>query len=115
MNRIIDSTRTHVRIFNYKGTEILTRPYHMEGRAGETGNEQGGDINCFMLNNSLCDWALKTTPDSMFFYEVPLIPLGTKLCNKKDGTGLNLKDANGKNNYFGDATNGNCLSQIKLK
>lgn len=105
-----------VRIFDYNGSEILTRPYHITGRGGDTGNEQSGDVDCFMLNNALCDWAVRTAPDSMFFYQVPLIPLGTKLCNKKNGTGLNsLKDANGNYKYFGDAANGNCLSQIKLK
>jgi len=36
--------------------------------------------------------------------------------NYEKTNGLNsLKDANGNNNYFGDAANGNCLSQIKLK
>jgi hypothetical protein len=105
-----------VRIFDYNGIEIIRRPYPITGRGGDTGNEQSGDVNCFMLNNALCDWAVKTTPDSMFFYEVPLIPLGTSLCTKPNGTGLNsLKDANGNYKYFGDAANGNCLSQIKLK
>lgn len=115
LNLTITAARTAVRIFNHRGSEILIRPYTITGRGGETGNEQSGDVNCFMLNNSLCDWVVKTTPDSMFFYEVPLIPLGTKLCDKKDGTGLNLKDVNGNNNYFGDAANGNCLSLIKLR
>jgi hypothetical protein len=104
-----------VRIFDYNGTEIIRRPYPITGRGGDAGNEQSGDVNCFMLNNFLCYWSVKTTPDSMFFYQVPVIPLGTKLCNKKDGTGLNLKNANGDNNYFGDAANGDCLSQIRLK
>ncbi len=104
-----------VRIFSHNGSEILTRPYSITGRGGDKGNEQSGDISCFMVNNALCDWAVTTTPDSVFFYEVPPIPLGTLLCTKKDGTGLNQKDANSNNNYFGDAANGNCLSQIKLK
>jgi hypothetical protein len=94
----------------------LTRPYTITGRGGDTGNEQSGDVNCFMLNNALCDWAVRTTPDSMFFYQVPLIQLGTTLCTQQNGTGLNsLKDANGNYKYFGNAANGNCLSQIKLK
>lgn len=40
-----------------------------------------------MYQAELCDWAIRTTPDSMFFYQVPLIPLGTKLCNKKKRNG----------------------------
>jgi len=111
----ITANKTAVRIFNHQGVE-LQKPQHITGRGGDTGNEQSGDVNCFMLNNALCDWAVKITPDSVFFYEVPLIPLGTTLCTSKDGTGLNSKkDANGNYIYFGDATNGNCLSQIKLK
>lgn len=116
LNLNITAARTSVRIFDYMGIEILRRSYPITGRGGDTGNEQSGDVNCFMLNNFLCDWAVKTTPDSMFFYQVPIIPLGTKLCNNKVGTGLNaLKDANGNYKYFGDAANGNCLSQIQLK
>ena len=115
MNLTITRDRTAVRIFDIRNAEILTRPYPITGRAGELGNEQSGDVSCFMLNNALCDWSVRITPDSMFFYQVPLIPLGTKLCHSRDGTGLNTKDASGKNNYFGDATNGMCIGQVNLK
>lgn len=105
-----------VRIFDFRGNEITGRPYSITGRGGDRGNEQSGDVDCFMVNNSLCDWAVTSTPDSMFFYQVPLIPLGVKLCTSKTGTGLNSeKDANGHYIYFGDAVNGNCLSLVKLK
>lgn len=115
VNQKIEEGRP-VHIFDHTGAEIKDRPFTITGRLGDIGNEQSGNVDCFMLNNALCDWAVKTTPDSMFFYEVPLIPLGTKLCTSKDGTGLNgKKDANGNHIYFGDAVNGDCLSQIKLK
>ena len=104
-----------VHIFDYTGAEIMDRPFTITGRAGDTGNEQSGDVKCFMLNNALCDWAVRSTANTMMFYQVPLIPLGTRLCTSNAGTGLNTKDASGNNNYFGNAINGNCLSQIKLK
>lgn len=115
LNLNITAARTAVRIFDYNGNEITARPYNITGRGGDKGNEQSGDVNCYMVNNALCEWAVTTTIDSVFFYQVPLIPLGTKLCNSKEGTGLNRKDANGNNNYFGDAVNGNCLHWIRLK
>lgn len=105
-----------VHIYNYNRIEITQRPYTITGRGGDVGNEQSGDINCFMLNNALYDWSVKINSVPWLFYQVPLIPLGTKLCNSKNGTGLNsMKDADNNFIYFGDATFGNCLNQIKLR
>ncbi|MFZ9386300.1 MAG: hypothetical protein ACO25B_00340 [Chitinophagaceae bacterium] len=105
-----------VHIYDVNRMEITTRPYLISGRAGEPGNEQSGDVQCFMLNNALYDWSVRINTTPWLFYQVPLIPLGLKLCTSKDGTGLNsLKDSNGNFIYFGDATNGNCLGNIKLR
>lgn len=98
------------RIFHYNRREELTRPYPITGKAGNIGNEQSGDLNCIMAITNFCYWAYVKKADTSFYYEVPVIPLGKTLCSKQTGTGINAN-----NKYFGDAPNGNCLDQLKLR
>ena len=98
-----------VRVFGYDGTEC-TYPCVIGGTTGVPGNAESGDLSCIMAAITLCSWVAHETPTVTYFYEVPIIPLGTRLCTFPDGTGIN---AGGK--YFGNATNGKCLEQIKFK
>ncbi len=89
-----------IRVFRYNGNEFLAQS--LGGRVGTTGNEQSGDLTCIMVSNSLCNWAYKETPDTIYFYEVPIIPLGTHLGNSPIGTKINAG-----RKYFGVATMAN--------
>lgn len=100
-----------VRIFHPYGTpEENTRPYHLLGSYSDKGGQASGDIFCIMNYNPFCDYSYKRLPDTEVFIMVPRIPLGQIMCNDKRGTQINTTVY-----YFGDAENGNCLSQIKLK
>ncbi|NOT51859.1 MAG: hypothetical protein HOP10_11355 [Chitinophagaceae bacterium] len=100
-----------VRIFHPYGTpEENTRPYHLLGSYSDKGGQASGDIFCIMNYNPLCNYSYKRLPDTEVFIMVPRIPLGQIMCNDKTGTQINATVY-----YFGDAENGNCLSQIKLK
>jgi len=96
-------------IYGSDGVEINDWPYPINGRAGTSGNDESGDLSCFMLY-TVYQWAFSTGSDGSLIYRaIPVLPRGKKLCTAKNGTG---KD---ENKYFGDATYGNCLGQIKLK
>ncbi len=113
----VNASRTRVRIFSYNGTEITQRPYTIDGRIGTKGNKQSGDLNCIVATNPYCDWAMVETPDSVFFYQVPITTLAGKMCSSATGTGIN-KNPPGPGQpicYFGDALYGNCLGQLKMK
>jgi len=98
-----------VRVFRYNGTET-TYPCVIGGTTGVPGNAESGDLNCIMAEITLCSWVAHETPAVTYFYEVPIIPLGSRLCTFPDGTGIN---AGGK--YFGNASKGKCVEQLKLK
>ena len=113
------------RIFWFDNTEETVRPYpvpvdqYLE-TTGEHGNDASGDLSCIMAYTSLYNWAFRTsnTDGSLYYYKTPLLPVGKKLCTSKTGTGINAPSNRGVNNvnkYFGNAENGNCLSQIKLR
>ncbi len=117
------------------GTEILAstwrfdamlgkRSYLLDGITGMSGNEESGDLSCIMAYTSNYQWAFRKsdTDGSLYYYRVPVLPVGKKLCSSKAGTGINAASVRGVNNvnkYFGDAgpapDDGNCLSQIKLR
>ncbi|HUR66127.1 MAG TPA: hypothetical protein VMZ03_07220 [Chitinophagaceae bacterium] len=83
------------------------------GNTGERtpGNEESGDMSCFMCYTSMYNWSFVTGPDgSLNYYMVPLLPIGRKLCTKADATGINTKPW-----FFGPAFRGNCLGQIQLR
>ncbi|HSU29067.1 MAG TPA: hypothetical protein VLJ68_11840, partial [Chitinophagaceae bacterium] len=105
-------------IFDRIGNEIFTRPYTLYGAIGRRGNQESGDLSCVMTYLPVYIWAFRFGSDGSYnFYQVPLIPLGRKLCSSKVGTDFNTPPTNynARNNYFGNAAVGNCLSQIKLK
>lgn len=97
------------------GNEIFTRPYLLEGGIGRTGNQESGDLSCLINYNPVFNWARQDINGAGYFYRVPLVGMGRGLCNSKVGTDINAPRLSGQNKYFGNATLGNCLSQIKLK
>lgn len=103
------------RIFSQNGRPEIGRPYPLKGDFGIKGSQESGDISCIMTYCPYYDWAYKTNGRERFFYRVPLLPLGNKICNSGQGTGINKKDVAGNNNYFGDASFGNCEAQINLR
>jgi predicted SprT family Zn-dependent metalloprotease len=98
-----------VRVFRYNGTEF-TYPCVIGGTTGVPGNAESGDLSCIMAEITLCSWVAHESPTVTNFFEIPVIPLGNRLCTSSSGTGIN---AGGK--YFGDATRGKCVEQLKLK
>jgi hypothetical protein len=110
LDKTIDKLYSDFHMYDINGAEITTRPYHLIGLVGEAGKQASGDIFCVINYNPGYDWSGKTVGNAISLYLVPLLPVGNVLCNSRDGTGINTKSE-----YFGDATVGNCLSQIKLK
>ncbi|GAC1484060.1 MAG: hypothetical protein NVS1B13_09100 [Flavisolibacter sp.] len=97
-------------IYNIDGGTVTRRPFKIHGNIGEVGNEESGDINCIMLYPSQYQWVFKKGDNgSLNYYAVPPLPQGKHFCTSAVGTGINAKG------YFGPATLGNCLSQIKIK
>jgi hypothetical protein len=98
-------------IYNYFGQEDHTRPYEIDGIIGVPGNEESGDISCIMGYTNQYDWAhLRAADGALIYKQVPVLPVGERVCSSAAGTGIN---ANG--DFFGNATNGNCQSRIKLR
>ena len=99
------------RIFRPRGaSEIVQRDYHLKGSYGQAGGQQSGDIFCIMCYNPYYDYAARQVGQVFHFYIVPFTAFGADMCTDAAGT-----DYNATENYFGDATNGNCKSWIKLK
>ena len=98
-------------IYDVNGTEITTRPFTIARTIGSAGSQESGDLSCFMAYNPYCVWAY--TPGvngTEEFRQVPSMSLGRLLCKSDAPTGLNTMQG-----YFGKATNGYCISQIRLK
>jgi hypothetical protein len=84
--------------------------FEVKGTVGEPGCEASGDLSCIMAYTSVYQWSFVKAADGALEYRaVPLLPQGSRLCTSPDGTGLNATG------FFGNATWGNCLSQIKVK
>lgn len=111
-SQIADTPSVHrYRIFRSNGSEVLTRPFSLDGGIGKRGNQESGDLSCVMVYYPYLEWAYTDGADgAKIFNEVPLIPIGKDMCNTNAGTQFNHSII-----YFGDATKGNCLKQIKLK
>lgn len=90
--------------------EITNRPDSIKGLVGKQHNQQSGDIFCIMCYNPCFDYSLVETGNFYNFYIVPLLPVGSSMCNDAAGVDINASPY-----YFGDAEKGNCLSRIKLK
>ncbi|HSU26772.1 MAG TPA: hypothetical protein VLJ68_00200, partial [Chitinophagaceae bacterium] len=94
---------------------VTTPDYHVDGVVGDIGTQESGDMFCLMNYQPCFDYSYRTKGNVEYLYIVPLMPLGSLFCDSKDGTDINKKDRDGNNDFFGDATKGNCLKQIKLK
>ena len=92
------------------GNELTDPAYHLEGLAGKAREQASGDIFCMINYLPGYDWAIKEVNNVFYLYYVPLQSIGKLLCNSSAGT-----DFNSTPDFFGDATEGNCLGQIKLK
>lgn len=128
----ITSKNDHVIAEN--GFELTFRPVVITGGMGPVGGLQSGDLSCVMAYNPFysCCYKMTSTGDNLVSY-VPPINIGKSLCNSSKGTGINLSTGIGNSvgisstittspiltyqndRFFGDATKGNCLSQIKLR
>ena len=103
-------------IHDISGRLITMRTFHLLGGIGEPQGQQSGDLKCFMAYNPNFAWALHDHILRREYFEVPVLAVGTNMCNSPVGTSINT---GGK--YFGDAhtrgnpKRGNCLSQIKFK
>lgn len=87
--------------------------YKIFGNTGQRtpGNEESGDMTCFMCYTSMYNWCVVTGSDgSINYYMVPLLPVGKKMCKSPAATGINTKPW-----FFGPAVRGNCLNQIQLR
>lgn len=105
--------RINFHILQPNGQPHIYTVLHLNnGNCGRVGTESSGDIGCIMAYTSMYNWAYRegSTRGNLYYYKMPLLPVGKRLCTSAQGTGIN---ANGQ--YFGNATNGNCLGQIKVK
>lgn len=100
---------TIYRIYDHHNNEILERPIRLSN-AGAVGSEESGDLSCIMAYTGMYQWAYRLIQGEHCYYYVPFLPVGKKLCTKATGTGINAN-----NKYFGNAEDGNCLNQIKLR
>jgi hypothetical protein len=97
-------------IYGSSGSEVKDRPFEVKGAIGSVGNDASGDLSCFMTYTSAYQWAYISGGEKILIYHaVPPLAEGKHLCTSAAGTGIN------KNGFFGNATYGNCLSQIKIK
>ncbi|MBK9571142.1 MAG: hypothetical protein IPO53_15350 [Chitinophagaceae bacterium] len=112
---IFGTNGREIPVQNWKFDAVLGKRYfEIKGYVGETGNEESGDLSCIMAYTSMYNWSYRTGADgSLNYYEVPLLPIGKKLCTSK--TGINDINSRPNSKYFGAAAVGNCMSQIKLK
>jgi hypothetical protein len=98
-------------VFASDGSEISDRPFTISGGIGRAGNDESGDLSCIMAYTSQYQWAFRLGPNgSLNYHAVPLLPVGKTLCRSNKGTGINAN-----NRFFGDATYGDCMSQIRLR
>lgn len=100
------------RVFDRAGNPIAL-PYNFQGRIGVEATLESGDLSCLLVYNPYYSWAFTRGADLARIYnEVPLAPIGNKLCRSPNGTGYNQSVA-----YFGNASagKGSCFKQIKLK
>lgn len=103
-------TPTPFEVFDYFGNK-LECPCEIEGSIGTPGNEESGDLSCIMAYTNNYQWVHYKQPSGTLIYKaVPVLPVGTRLCAAAKGTAIN---ANG--DFFGDATNGNCLGKLKIR
>jgi hypothetical protein len=75
-----------VHIYYPRGTaEITDRPYTIQGVVGDMINQESGDVFCIMNYNPCYDWSLNTGNNGLYFFMVPLMPIGNQFCDSPDG------------------------------
>lgn len=104
----------NVRIFGGDGKEITERPYKMKREIGIVHGKSSGDDNCLMFYESWYQWAMHKDGDQITFWALNPHPPGTTFCRDNKGKGINAP-GNKPTNYFGDAENGGCIKQFKVK
>jgi hypothetical protein len=100
---------TTYRIYDHHNNEILDRPIPLSN-AGAVGSEESGDLSCIMAYTGMYQWAYRLIQREHYYYYVTFQPVGNKLCTNITGTAINRN-----NKYFGNAEDGNCLGQLKLR
>ena len=113
--RRIETGQNMFRIYANDGkTEIKDRHYDINNNIGIPGGDASGDLSCMMAYALFYQWALHKEGGFFIYYAVPILSDGVGLCISSKGTGINKSGGN-KVNYFGDATDGNCLGKIKVR
>ena len=109
---IIAGTYSHA--YDDKGNEITDPKFTVAGNIGLAHNDESGDLTCIMAYTSYYQWVkLLNNFGSYDYYAIKLLPPGKTLCSSKNDNNPNSLNYNGK--YFGDATFGNCIEQIRFK
>ncbi len=91
--------------------------YRLPEPIGVFGGESSGAVECIMTYNDDCAWVYHRPTSS--YYKVPAVgeiqPLtGLAFCQSKTGTGINAPN-NQPVPFFGDATNGACKTQLRVR
>ena len=111
INRVIGKYEKDM--FNIYGIDMVkidSATFTIDGKIGITGNDSSGDLLCIMAYNSYYQWVYYKGKDGIInYYAVPPLQVGNRLCTSSAGTGINSKG------YFGNATTGNCMAQLKIK
>jgi len=102
------------RIYNADATgswEVTDRPWTIDGAIGSPGNNESGNVSCFMCYRNKVTWVrIITDNNELVYYRVPWLAAGILFCPEIKGTGINAD-----NKYFGNGISGNCLGHIKLR
>ncbi|NML23913.1 hypothetical protein HHL16_23735 [Pseudoflavitalea sp. G-6-1-2] len=99
--------------FGSEGDKPL--PYKQDtlftSKIGLQGGESSGNLSCIMVYTNYFQWAADIKKgEHIHYHAVPLLPVGKIFCTAPDATGINKNP-----HYFGKATRGNCLAQLKIK
>jgi hypothetical protein len=90
--------------------EIFDRPYRLDRAIAFPGDNQSGNVSCFMCYRNKTGWVKVTAGNEVIYYRIPWLREGSLFCTDKAGT-----DINANNKYFGDGIKGDCLGNIKLR
>lgn len=111
LDGIVSVPNPMLHVYLPNGDELTDSHYHLLGSAGRAEEQASGNVSCLMNYLPGYDYCAKDVNGVLHFYMIPEdLPIGRIFCTSQAGTGINTKP-----NYFGNAPNGNCLSQIKLR
>ncbi|MEO6611006.1 MAG: hypothetical protein ABIT05_09600 [Chitinophagaceae bacterium] len=107
----ITEVSDQIRIFDRNGNLIIKRPLLIKGIGDSLNTVESGVMSCMINYYPFYHWGLTIGADgATIFNKEPLLPLGRVFCTSKNGTGVNATKL-----YFGNAKNGDCMSQIQLR